>query len=162
MGSCKEGKTMGSNTEILGGRQYPKDHPLIECLGALDELNAFLGDAKLAVNDKVADIISGIQKDLFVVSGILAGSQGKLPSTEELNTLIKELEANLSPTAAFEIPGENPASAKIHIARTVCRRAERRLVSLGQASNLDEDQLNNFLAWINKLSYLLFILARYV
>jgi len=140
-------------TDILGGKRLRKDHPLVECLGALDELNAFLGDAKAALGTDIRDIITGIQKDLFSIMGALAGGGAAGVSVPSLNTLIAELEAALPPLTSFSVPGANPASAKLHIARAVCRRAERRLVSL-------ESDAVAVVPYINRLSDLLFLLAQ--
>jgi cob(I)alamin adenosyltransferase len=146
-------------TSLLDGRRLRKDHPIVECLGTLDELNAFLGDAKAALPPAsgayISGIINGIQKDLFLVMGILAGTP--VPeegiNEERLNSLIQEMESSLPPFTSFAVPGENPASAKLHIARAVCRRAERRLIAL-------DGESKTLIQYINRLSDLLFLLAR--
>ena len=148
-------------TCLLNGKRLRKDHPIIECLGALDELSAFLGDAKAALNAAAAygvyysGIITGIQKDLSSIMGVIAG----MPVPEEgineerLNNLIDELESSLPPFTSFTVPGENQADAKLHIARAVCRRAERRLTAL-------DGHPKAAAQYINRLSDLLFLLAR--
>ena len=147
-------------TDILNNKRLRKDHPIIECLGELDELNAFLGDAKTALDAGpsgvyISDIISGIQKDLYTIMGILAGMP--VPhegiGEERLNNLVNELETSMPPFASFVVPGANPASAKLHIARAVCRRVERRLTAL-------EGDIKTVAPYINRLSDLLFLLAR--
>ena len=149
------------STKADGRLNLPKDHQLMECLGTLDELNSFLGDAKASLkcgscDIKTIDIIEGIQKDLYMLMAFLAVKTGELTvSAESLNSLIDQLESELPAAAGFVIPGENPASAKLHIARTVCRRCERRLVSLEFDKNSKELVLN----YINLLSNLLFLLA---
>jgi cob(I)alamin adenosyltransferase len=146
-------------TNIIGEKRLPKDHPLLECLGTIDELDAFLGDAKAALqNISTKEIITKIQKDLCPLMGILAGMpvpDGGM-GINYLDLLIAELELELPVTSSFAIPGENPASAKLHIARTVCRRVERRLVSL----DLDIEAKTAIVPYINRLSDLLFLLAR--
>jgi cob(I)alamin adenosyltransferase len=121
-------------------------------------LNAFLGDAKAALNGSpTAEIITGIQKDLFSLMGILAGmpvSDGC--GTERLDTLIAQLESELPPFTSFAVPGANPASAKLHIARTICRRVERRFVGFKFA----EETKCVLVPYINRLSDLLFLLAQ--
>ena len=123
-------------TKTAGGENIQKDHQLMECLGELDELNSFLGDAKAALKCSSCDfetikIIEGIQKDLYLLMGFLATQAGELAvSVENLNSLINRLKSELPIAAGFVIPGENPESAKLHVARAVCRRCERRLVSL--------------------------------
>jgi cob(I)alamin adenosyltransferase len=146
-------------TCIIGEKHLPKDHPLLECLGTLDELNAFLGDAKAALQNKlVKDIITKIQKDLCPLMGIIAGMP--VPNNgldiNYLDMLITKLESELPEICSFAIPGENPASAKLHIARTVCRRVERRLVSL----DLDTEAKTTIVPYINRLSDLLFLLTQ--
>jgi cob(I)alamin adenosyltransferase len=148
------------NSELIGARRVPKDHPVMECLGAIDELNAFLGDAKAALCDieSAAEIIAGIQKDLFALSGVLAGGMGQVPGEGRLCAYIDELEKKQPAVKGFAVPGANAASAKLHIARTVCRRAERRIVSLGRAAELPA----GILPYCNRLSDLLFLLAQQV
>jgi len=143
----------------LDGKRLRKDHPIIECLGTLDELNAFLGDAKASLDPAVhgvyfSDIITGIQKDLSSIMGIIAGmpATDECPGEARLNSLIEELEASLPPFTSFAVPGANPASAKLHIARAVCRRAERRLTALDEKTKAP-------IRYINHLSDLLFLLA---
>jgi len=158
------GKT-GDNgfTDLIGGKRLKKDHPVMECLGTLDELNAFLGDAKAALSEgDVAEMIAGIQKDLFTLMGILAGmpvpAGGMAVSglgEDRINRYIEELEVTLPEIASFAIPGANPVSAKFHIARTVCRRAERRLIGIS-----DETEAAAVLPYINRLSALLFLLSQ--
>ena len=151
------------NTELIGGRRVPKDHPLIECLGTIDELNAFLGGVRAALREdsaggdnQTAQIIAGIQKDLFAHSGVLAGGTGSVSGGERLYQLITELEADMPPFSGFTVPGADTVSADIHIARTVCRRTERQLVTLSRAAGID----TGILPYFNRLSDLLFLLAR--
>jgi cob(I)alamin adenosyltransferase len=148
-------------TGLIGDRRVCKDDPVMECLGTIDELNSFLGSAKAAAaakdrSSRVVDIITAVQKDLFNVSGILAGSGGSVCGEERLCQLIAELESKLPAFTAFTMPGANEISAKLHIARTVCRRAERRLVSLSHAEKIDA----GLLPYFNRLSDLLFLLAQ--
>ena len=147
-------------TNIIGRDRLPKNHPILESLGTLDELNAFLGDAKAALNAQsdTTEIINEIQKDLSLLMGILAGMSIPAEGINEgrLTGLIDELESTLPPFTAFAVPGVNPASAKLHIARTICRRAERRLVGSG----LSEKIMAIVVPYINRLSDLLFLLAR--
>ncbi|GHT92667.1 cobalamin adenosyltransferase [Spirochaetia bacterium] len=155
-------------TALLSGERVPKDHPRIECLGALDELNAFLGAVRCAaVKTRTAEIIKTVQEEIFTISGVIAGLPlrkegssarlGKEPepafNTARLENWAAELEALLPPLRNFISPGADPVSAQLHIARTVCRRAERRLVSL------DEPIPPGLLRYMNRLSDLLFLLA---
>jgi cob(I)alamin adenosyltransferase len=153
-------------TDVIGGKRFPKDHPLIECLGTIDELNAFLGDAKAALAGMPAGshnyhrCIDGIQKELITVSGIFAGSMAQPPDIEKLAALIAEIELNLPPFTGFAVPGTDAVSAKLHIARTVCRRLERRLVSLSCPATIPAEEYPCLLAWFNRLSDLLFLMAQ--
>ncbi|MDR1587051.1 MAG: ATP:cob(I)alamin adenosyltransferase [Treponema sp.] len=176
----------GGHTNLIGRIQVPKDHPIMECLGTIDELNAFLGAAKATLREKnfpgendspdagaqaetadgragTSGLIEKIQKELFVISGILAGSGAKSPAEGPLSAIIEELESAQHLFVGFAVPGENPASAQLHIARTVCRRAERRLVALDHARDSGETPLKlppGILPYFNRLSDLLFLLAQ--
>ncbi|MDR1318863.1 MAG: ATP:cob(I)alamin adenosyltransferase [Treponema sp.] len=175
----------GGHTDLIGGIRVSKDHPVMECLGALDELNAFLGAAKAALREKdprdekvrpgadaktggpAADtgaLIESIQKELFVISGLLAGSGAKAPPEGRLSAIIEELESAQQPFAGFAVPGANPVSAHLHIARTICRRAERRLAALGCArensGGASPKLPPGILPYFNRLSDLLFLLAQ--
>jgi len=151
------------STEIIGGKRLAKDHPLVECLGTIDELNAFLGDAKVAMADTPQNrrqLIEEIQRTLFVISGIIAGSAAQTPDAGNLSVLIAKIESTLPPVPGFAVPGERPISAKLHIARAVCRRAERRLLGMGCPETISAEDYSRLLAWFNRLSDLLFLLAR--
>jgi cob(I)alamin adenosyltransferase len=149
----------GGETDLPGGRRVPKDHPLPECLGTIDELNSFVGDAKAAAGaGRIADILNSIQQDLIRAAGIIAGGKSIADGAGEqrLSALIVELEAQLPPLSAFVIPGQGGVSAKLHIARAVCRRAERRLAALARAGEPD----TGLLPYFNRLSDALFLLAQ--
>jgi cob(I)alamin adenosyltransferase len=145
-------------TGLPGGQRVPKDHPVIECLGALDELNAFLGDARCSVTvERVGNIIKTIQEELITLMGVVAGIPAKTaPNEERLSAWVREFERDL-PLQNFAVPGANPPSAKLDLARTACRRAERRLTTLNRQGDLPE----GILPYINRLSDLLFLLARH-
>ena len=151
-------------TDVIGKKRLPKDHPVVECLGVIDELDAFLGEAKAVPADNpTAEIIGEIQKDLIKLMGVIAGMP--VPDNgigeDRLNALIEKLESEQqmaeSPLiAGFAVPGANPVSAKLHIARTVCRRVERRLVGLCRVEKTEIAVVQ----YINRLSDLLFLLAQ--
>jgi cob(I)alamin adenosyltransferase len=151
-------KTGDAGETDLIGRRLPKDHLLFECLGTLDELNCFLGAAKAALKNRpdTAKIIEDIQKELFTLSGILAGAAIPVPDDRKLCACITELESKQKPFRSFALPGANTPSALLHIARTVCRRCERLLVSLNKSGEAPE----GILVYINRLSDLLFLLAQ--
>jgi cob(I)alamin adenosyltransferase len=164
--SISTGAGDDGSTGLTGASsRLSKDHPRIECLGALDELNAFIGDARCTVAaERTGTMLEAVQRDLFVIAGILAGSGAPLPGPERLSVWIRELEAEI-PRRGFVVPGANPPSARLHIARTVCRRAERRLAALirSEAENAPPDgsfpPAEQFIPYINRLSDLLFLLA---
>jgi len=165
--SISTGTGDNGSTEIIGGKRLAKDHPLVECLGTIDELNAFLGDAKAAdatdTPRKNQQRIEKIQKELFAIAGIIAGSAARLPEAGNLDALIAavaESEAQLPPLNGFSVPGACAVSAKLHIARSVCRRAERRLIGMGCPETISADEYSRLLAWFNRLSDLLFLMAR--
>jgi cob(I)alamin adenosyltransferase len=155
-------------TEISAGKPVPKDHPRVEFVGVLDELNSFLGDAKVAaLREQTRTVIETIQRDLFWAPLLLDAPEtepvaggGILPQgggidPERLAALTRSLEEK-RPMRGFIIPGKNAASAKLNIARTVCRRAERRLVTLS-----GQEPVPLLLRrYMNRLSDLLFMLAR--
>ncbi|MCL2879866.1 MAG: cob(I)yrinic acid a,c-diamide adenosyltransferase [Treponema sp.] len=170
MMSISTGKGDDGSTDMIGGRRIPKNHPLIECLGTIDELNAFLGDCKTAMpgaNSRDTDrrrTIEGIQKQLFTIMGIIAGSLAKAPDAKDLEALAAEIESKLPVFESFAVPGATPVSAKFHIARTVCRRAERRLAGLFAGNDIPAsvpaDEYACLQAWFNRLSDLLFLMAQ--
>jgi cob(I)alamin adenosyltransferase len=155
------------STQLFAGQFVPKDHPRVEFVGVLDELNSFLGDAKAAAQrEQTRAVIETVQKDLFAAPLVLAHPDrepktgGMLPQgggidPERLAALVHELEEK-RPMRGFIVPGKNAASAKLDIARTVCRRAERRLIALSR-----EETVPPLLRrYMNRLSDLLFMLAR--
>jgi cob(I)alamin adenosyltransferase len=142
----------------------------VDTVGEIDELNASLGLVRAAIADaETTSLLTGIQRDLFAMGARLADSRGgKVPPSEKtrlpeervsaLERAIDAAEASLPPLKTFIIPGGNEAGARLHVSRAVCRRAERRLVALAT----QEEVPPLFLAYLNRLSDLLFVLARLV
>jgi cob(I)alamin adenosyltransferase len=132
--------------------RVPKTHPRIEAYGTLDELNAHIGLA-LTVDglpDGYADWLAHVQNDLFDVGADIAAPE----ETKWLEQRCDEVNADLPALKSFVIPGGTPAAAQLHVCRTVCRRAERQAVAVG-------DELNpEVVSYLNRLSDLLFILSR--
>ena len=154
-------------TGLIGGRRVSKDSPIVETCGSLDELNAVIGVVRShELPDRVDMVLHTIQEHLFAIGAELAtpgGSTGKNDSLgeEEVHGLEKEIDAledNLQPLKRFILPGGSPAGAALHLARTVSRRAERQCVSLSRLEIVNQ----NILRYINRLSDLFFVLARYV
>lgn len=156
-------------TALFDGRRVPKCDLRVDAYGEVDELNAVLGVALSEPLDAdLADLLRSIQRDLFALGGRLADPSRKIaPRVEKvllstadvarLETAIDRFESELPPLRRFILPGGTRAGAMLHVARTVCRRAERRIVLIG--SDALEPEL---LAYVNRLSDLLFVLARVV
>ncbi|HUQ99599.1 MAG TPA: cob(I)yrinic acid a,c-diamide adenosyltransferase [Gemmatimonadaceae bacterium] len=157
------------DTGLFGGGRVQKDNPRVEAYGDVDELNAFLGMAR-AVEPlpRVDEVLMPIQRDLFSIGALLATpdlqkmhdhlAKASIDDKRisELEHSIDECERELEPLRAFIIPGGSRKGAALHVARTVCRRAERRVVHLQR-----EVQIPDLVViYLNRLSDLLFTLAR--
>ncbi|MCY3853161.1 MAG: cob(I)yrinic acid a,c-diamide adenosyltransferase [Gammaproteobacteria bacterium] len=144
-------------TGIAGGVRLPKDDPRIEALGTVDELNCQLGLLlALAAGMEACRWVEEVQQDLFDLGAIIA--QGKLEwkgeeKSAQLERWIEKLNAALPPLEEFVLPGGGVEAAQCHVARAVCRRAERRVVAL-------DDMPETARVYLNRLSDLLFVLAR--
>ena len=156
-------------TGLLGSGRVPKDDPRIEAYGTIDELNAVLGLARAQGLDPAADgLVAQLQNDLFVVGSALADVSPQGPfhdavtgrHVEQLETAIDCAGNRACALVQFILPGGTPAAAQIHLARTVCRRAERLIVKLSHRP--DQDVPRTLIAYLNRLSDLLFVLARVV
>jgi cob(I)alamin adenosyltransferase len=154
-------------TGLLGNRRIPKDDVRIEAYGTVDELNAVLGVARTKPLDAAADYLIGeLQDELFAVGAALADPDpnGRFHNTiqtrhaERLEGIIDTLESELPTLTSFILPGGSQAAAQIHLARTVCRRAERLTVRLARQPGADVPA--TLIVYLNRLSDLLFVLAR--
>jgi len=150
-------------TGLWSGQRIPKDDLRVECYGTLDELNSFLGEAKHYVKSlEVLNIIEQLQKDLFRVAGELATKDIQFidPVTdkdnEQITGIINDFESKVELTG-FVLPGSTKQSAKLDICRTIARKAERRIISLSKTENIPAA----LLIFVNRLSDLLYIMARY-
>ncbi|MEO8193167.1 MAG: cob(I)yrinic acid a,c-diamide adenosyltransferase [Gemmatimonadales bacterium] len=157
------------HTGLFGGGRVSKDDPRVEAYGDVDELNAFLGLARaVEMMPRIDEVLVPIQRDLFSIGALLA-----TPDLEKmhdhlakaqiddariagLELAIDACDRELEPLRAFIIPGGTPKSAALHVARTVCRRAERRVISLQK--NVEIPAI--VVVYLNRLSDLLFTLAR--
>lgn len=156
----------GGETGLLGGSRVSKDVLRLELCGTLDELNAVLGLARAEGLPTAADeSIDRIQHELFRFGAHLASPSGKVAvapvGQSEVNRLESEIDAfdsELSPLDRFVLPGGSRGAAALHLARTVCRRAERRVVSLMRESPGGVEPAA--LRYLNRLSDLLFVVAR--
>lgn len=152
-------------TGLRAGGRVPKSDPVIECLGALDELNAAVGLAAAAAVEPLVAQLRAVQRDIFAAGAYLAavrdgaaqGGDSFAPAaTARLEQEIDAAESVLPPLRKFILPGGGEAAARLHIARTVCRRAERQMVRLAQTAPVN----SALLAWINRLGDWLFTVAR--
>ncbi|MBW2241334.1 MAG: cob(I)yrinic acid a,c-diamide adenosyltransferase [Deltaproteobacteria bacterium] len=155
-------------TDLFGGERVGKDHHRVEAYGEVDELNSVLGMAAAASSqDDIVELAQRIQGTLFDLGAYLASPDAERraksrvpePRAEDVEVLEKQIDAfesELEPLRRFILPGGTAAAAAFHVARAVCRRAERRAVSLDRAETLDPLALR----FLNRLSDLLFVLAR--
>lgn len=158
----------GGDTALFDNSRVSKADPRVDAYGEVDELNAWLGLVRAAGVDADLDAaLVRIQRDLFAVGAQLADPAHKLADrvskafvtdddVARLETLIDTLEQELPPLTRFILAGGAPAGASLHVARTVCRRAERRMVALSPQPDL------LLIRYVNRLSDLLFVLARVV
>ena len=157
----------GGQTSLLGGKRVSKAHAQLEAYGTVDELNAHIGYlASMALKKKRKKILIASQKMLFVIGAHLSldpEKKGiKLPRLEEeeilqLEIAIDAIEERLPPLTSFILPGGGKVIAYCHIVRTVCRRAERRVVELQEN---DFPVSGIIIQYLNRLSDFLFVLAR--
>jgi len=159
-------------TALMYNRQVSKCHPRVEAYGTVDELNAALGLARAAAaHDLLRERLPTIQKDLVLLMGELATAVEDLPRyvkdgysrvtpamTATLEKWVAELEAANVSVKGWATPGANTGSAALDLARTVCRRAERRACALLDAGQLDNPEI---VTYLNRLSDLLWLLARW-
>jgi cob(I)alamin adenosyltransferase len=157
------------DTGLFGGGRVPKDHPRVAAYGDVDELNAAIGVVRAAGPlPRVDEVLVPVQRDLFAIGALLATPDRdrmalhleKAQVTEvriaELERAIDQCDRELEPLRAFILPGGTPKAAALHVARTVCRRAERSVVGLRH----EEDLPDIVVVYLNRLSDLLFMLAR--
>ncbi len=146
---------LGNNTRVA------KDHIRVEAYGTVDELNSAIG-LILATNNipqKIQETLIKVQHELFNLGGELCipgMTMLEEQHTKNLETILDELNAELPPLEDFILPGGNIAAAHCHLARTICRRTERRVVSL----MLEEEINQHGISYLNRLSDLLFVMAR--
>jgi len=158
------------STSLFGGKRVLKCEELIDVYGSIDELNSWVGliAARLEVVD-VKEFLVKIQKDLFLIGSSLAGWKGDLSPLKnrvgEMEERIDALEKKLPPLANFVIPGGSQLGALTHVARGICRRVERQTVSLTlnktHKHGVNENVLAEVIRYLNRLSDLLFMLARH-
>ncbi len=155
------------STGLFGGKRISKDDIRIEAYGTLDEMNSFLGYLNASFDiSEYNSLILKIQNRIFDIGSHLASDPEKdvLPSgideedIYELEKFMDNMEVNLPELRNFILPGGHPVVAMAHICRTVCRRAERRVVSLNNIASVDE----NIIRFLNRLSDFLFVFSRFL
>lgn len=160
-------------TSLVGGTRVPKNHPRVVAYGDVDELISYLGLINCSVDEQIInERIRQIEIDLMLISAHFAsdGSYKELKNvTEEsiasLESEIDRLTALMPPLKAFVLPGKPRVSAECHIARTVCRRAERNAIAIGaggEANTYYTENIKLGIKYLNRLSDYLFTLARYL
>jgi cob(I)alamin adenosyltransferase len=158
------------DTGLIDGSRVPKDDPRVSAYGDIDELQAVLGVIKsgLPAGSPIGSLLMTIQKDLFSLSARLADPKDKIAERKEkvitgdsrIEALEREIdhrEADLPPLNAFILAGGGPTGAQLHLARTICRRAERAVVGLARQVPIDPV----IVTYLNRLSDLLFVMARH-
>jgi len=157
------------DTGLFGGGRVGKDHPRVEAYGDVDELNAAIGLARsIELMPRIDEVLVPVQRDLFSLGALLATpdlekmhqqlAKARIDDARigQLEQAIDDGDRELEPLRAFILPGGTPKSAALHVARTVCRRAERRVVHLQHEVEIPPVVV----VYLNRLSDLLFTLAR--
>lgn len=157
----------GGESSLFGGRRVRKDHLRLQSYGTIDELNAYIGVIRAVDPPKeIEAVLSDLQDELFILGADLATPEAEsarsvpritMAESERIEKEIDRIEPNLKPLRKFIHPGGSPVAAHLHVARTICRRAERHVVQLsGQEAVSDA-----CIVYLNRVSDLLFMLARY-
>ena len=152
------------NTGLFDGKRVSKASLRIEAIGTVDELNSTIGFtiAQLITNNpQLARELIRIQNDLFVIGGALANPKQKIDLSKrvkEFEIMIDQMTKELPPLFNFILPGGGKAGVSLHIARTVCRRAERRIVALSEKEKVQ----GNIIVYINRISDLFLTMSRYI
>lgn len=153
-------------TGLVDGSRVRKDHPRVAAFGDVDELNASIGVARIHAGEDLTALLDGVQRDLFAIGAQIADPRAQGAARKEkaaltpdrivdLEHAIDARDAQMPALTAFILPGGTPLAASLHVARTVCRRAERRVIAL-----TDEEIPPVVVVYLNRLSDLLFTLAR--
>ena len=157
------------DTGLFGGGRVPKNHPRVEAYGDVDELNATLGMVRaVEAMPRIDEVLVPVQRDLFAIGALLATpdrdkmhqhlEKARIDDARvaQLERAIDDGDAELEPLRSFIVPGGTRKAAMLHVARTVCRRAERRVVELATETEIPPVVV----IYLNRLSDLLFTLAR--
>ncbi|MGB0428924.1 MAG: cob(I)yrinic acid a,c-diamide adenosyltransferase [Bacteroidia bacterium] len=154
-------------TSLIGGKRVAKNHERIDAYGTIDELNSFIGLVRdYTQNTEQSDLLYKVQNTLFVIGSNLAAmpeSKMEIPNLQEqeigeLETAIDSMEKQLPELKNFILPGGHPAVSHAHVARCICRRAERLCVSVNDHVDIDA----SIIPYLNRLSDYLFVLSRFL
>ena len=151
-------------TSLIGGKRVSKSDVRIEAYGTVDELNSLVGMVRDHVQDaNLTQVLISIQENLFSMGAILASEDPAKAKTsiedkdvEDLESAMDEMDKELEELRSFILPGGHPAVSYCHLARVVCRRAERRVISLAEITEMDE----MVVIYLNRLSDFFFMLSR--
>jgi cob(I)alamin adenosyltransferase len=156
----------GGDTSLFGGGRVGKESDRVESYGQIDELNSVLGMARAEGLGTLDALTQTLQDQLFTIGSLLATPAGSKASAHvpqlrpewvtAMESAIDEFDKELPPLTSFVLPGGTKAAAALHFARCVCRRAERRIVPIMRAGDVDQD----IIVYLNRLSDLLFTMAR--
>ncbi len=156
----------GGETGLFGGGRVGKDHPRVEAYGEVDELNSALGVARATGAGELDALLQTLQDQLFTLGSMLATPQGSKADAaiphlqadwvQAMERAIDGFDAELKPLTAFILPGGTPCAAALHLARTICRRTERKVVPLFREGKIGPESV----VYLNRLSDLLFTMAR--
>ncbi len=156
------------STALIGGKRVSKTHPRIEAYGTVDELSAWAGLIRdQQIDDQSRKVVLEIQDRLFTIESLLAADGGAnapdLPQLQEQDVTLLEKEIDrmneqLPELASFVLPGGHPVASYCHLARTVCRRAERLVIKLAEENTIEP----LILVYLNRLSDYFFVLSRYL
>ncbi len=177
-------------TSLIGGQRVPKDDLRVEAYGIVDELNAMLGIVAASTRDRtLIRILKRLQNELFILGADLASPDAEVAEkrvstggrsrprqtagqsipriaashAEALESIIDTMDSKLPPLKHFILPGGHRLAAELHLARAICRRAERAVVRLARSRPRHEGEMNRLIiVYVNRLSDLLFVLARWV
>lgn len=150
-------------TSLFGGKRVLKCEELVSVCGSVDELNSWIG--LLTSYREISGIrrfLREVQSDLFVIGSVLAGGEGDLKQlgkrVSHMEARIDSMEKGLPKLHNFILPGGSVVGGFVHVSRSICRRAERQVVALGQRKKVDK----RIIVYLNRLSDLLFVLARFI
>lgn len=154
------------DTSLFGGKRLSKDHPQVEAYGTIDELSSFLGLLIAKIKTKSdQNFLIETQQDLYKVMAFLAAANSPIEQLSKKVTLFEQkidlMQSKLPALHSFILPVGTEISSMCHVVRAVCRRAEREVVTLSKTTDLDKHSVEIIKQYLNRLSDLFFVLARW-